>query len=82
MLVLEFYYSLRSVSCRAAADTNVTTSLNKIMSVSSSMASKLYSNIKHTVKEYQAPSTVSVTYKQEKTTDNQSKHSNEDAISM
>lgn len=60
----------------------MTSSMKKLKSVSNSMASKLYSSynkVKHTVKEYQAPSTVSTHYKEEKQADSRS---NDDNISM
>ena len=62
------------------------TSLKKIKSVSSSMAHKLlqattanYKHLKHTVKEYQAPSTVSAPYKDGKPADSKM---SEDNISL
>ncbi|XP_067929258.1 C-myc promoter-binding protein-like isoform X3 [Watersipora subatra] len=61
-------------------------SLKKIKSVSSSVASKLmqattanYKHLKHTVKEYHTPSTVSTPYKDDKASDAKS---NEDNISL
>lgn len=58
-------------------------SLKKISTVSNSMASSLYSNynkLKHTVKEYQAPSTVSKPYKEERT--GEAAKNNDDNVSM
>ena len=65
--------------------TNMSSSMKKLKSYSSSFSNKLvsgYNKVKHTVKEYQAPSTVSTPYKGGEKSTADTAANNDDNISM